>query len=89
MLCLPCALGCLEIVVDLVVAVFFWSFFACFSLFDGCFYLEYRVLRGFLAFSLMVNSIFNVSLTSLLLPSSSCVVFDAADEAWLMLPDSC
>jgi hypothetical protein len=48
------ALGCLKIIVDLVVSVFF-GFSAYFSLFiflfDGCFYLGYRVLGWFLPFS--------------------------------------
>jgi hypothetical protein len=47
------ALGCLEIIVDLVVSVFFWVSLpiSLFILFDGCVYRGYRVLGWVLLFS--------------------------------------
>jgi len=46
-----CALGCLEIIVDLVVAVVFVFFLLVFLLLTGCFYLEYKVLSWLGPFS--------------------------------------
>ena len=42
----------------------------------------------FLVFSLRVNPILNVSLMFLFHVSLGCVMFYAADEAWLTLPES-
>ena len=60
------ALGCLEIVVDLVVSVFL-VFLCFFSLLYGCLFLKCGVVEWFLGFPLRVNPILNVSLMSLLL----------------------
>jgi len=53
-------LACLEIVVDFWVAVFSWFSLLVFSVFDGCFYLEWGILGWFVSFpdfSLMVNPV--------------------------------
>mgnify|MGYP006910750213 CR=1 FL=1 len=72
-------------------AAVFLSPSTIFSLSDGCLYMECRVLNWLLPFSkfsLMVNPILQVFdvFSSRLLGG---VVFYAADEVWLMLPDSC
>jgi len=83
-----CALGCLEIIVDLLISVFLGVALSVFSV-DGCFFLKCGVVEWFLGFSLRVNPILDASLMALLHASIGCVVFYASYETWIALSGSC